>query len=113
MEETSGLKERRRKFPPLTGKGNKKGIRSNKDKTKINISFWSWKKREQKWKKKRRRREKKRRKKERKKKITGMELRNLTMEFEYGYMSWVVGNYEYLYVNMGVWNLGMVLYGTC
>ena len=28
-------------------------------------------------------------------------------------MYWVVGNYEYLYENMGVWNLGMVLYGTC
>ena len=26
----------------------KKGIRSNKDKTKINISFWSWRKGEQK-----------------------------------------------------------------
>ena len=35
------------------------------------------------------------------------------MKFEYGYMSWVVWNYEYLYGNMSVWNLGMVLYGTC
>ena len=66
MEETSGLKERGRKFPPWIVK--KKGIRSNKDKTKINISFWSWR-REEKG-RRRRRKEKKRRKKE----ITGKEL---------------------------------------
>ena len=37
----------------------------------------------------------------RKEKITGMELLNLSMEFEYGYMSWVVWNYKYVYVNYG------------
>ena len=50
-----------------------------RDKTEINISFWSWRKGEQ-----IRTREKRKEKKKKKKKITGM-------EFEYGYMP------------MGVW----------
>ena len=52
----------------------KRRIRSNVDKTKRNISFWSWRKRKEKQEEEE---EEKRRKKEGKKKITGM-------EFEYG-----------------------------
>ena len=64
MEETSGLKERVRKFPPLIGLSRM-----------LQISFWSWRKREQKQEEEEEQKEEeKRRKKEGKKKITGMEV---------------------------------------
>ena len=63
MEETSGLKERVRKFPALTGWSRM-----------LQISFWSWRKREQKREEEEEKEEEKRRKKEGKKKITGMEV---------------------------------------
>ena len=55
----------------------KKRIRSNLDKTKRNISFWSWRKRKE---KREEEEEEKRRKKEGKKKITGMELFSFGIE---------------------------------
>ena len=62
----------------------KKGIRSNKDKTKINISFWSWRKREQKWKEEEEKEEEKRRKKEGRKKE----------DHRYGSLVFLYGCYE-------------------
>ena len=77
MEETSGLKERGRKFPPWK-------VKLKGDKTKkINISFWSWEKeraktdkREEKRKEEEEEEEEKRKeeRRKRKKKITAMEL---------------------------------------
>ena len=78
------------------GKGNKKEIRSNKDKTKSH--FGLGRKREQKLLRDKRRERKKKKKKKRKEKITGMKL-GFYIEM-YGYMSWVV------------WNLSIVLYGN-
>ena len=62
----------------------------------MNISFWSWIKREKKRIREKRRERKKKKKKRKEKKKEGKEKE----DHMYGYMFWVV------------WNLSMVLYGT-
>ena len=61
----------------------------------MNISFWSWRKREQKREEEEEKEEEKRRKKEERRRS---QVWNLSMVL-YGYMFWVVWNYDYLYGN--------------
>ena len=72
MEEVSSFDWMVKDAPKERKSEIKKGIKSNKDKTKRNISFWSWRKREQKQIREKRR-ERKKKKKRKEKKITSMD----------------------------------------
>ena len=80
MKETSGLKERGMKFPPLISE-------IKRDKTKINISFLVLEKGRANTNKR-----EERRKEEEEEEEEEEDYRYGTTKFEHGYMSWVVWN---------------------